>query len=219
MRTKPEIMSALVQPGLIAVVRARSAEQVLPLAEALLRGGVHAIEITMTTPDAIAAIRNAVKSLPADALIGAGTVLNRDTCSRVIEAGAEFVVSPITRPEIASTANQAGRPVMLGAFTPTEAQIAYEAGSDFIKLFPADTLGPGYIKSIRAPLPHLKIVPTGGVTVENVADFFKAGCPAVGIGSSLISAAILENNDWGALEAAARKFLSARNSAGKPAVM
>jgi 2-dehydro-3-deoxyphosphogluconate aldolase/(4S)-4-hydroxy-2-oxoglutarate aldolase len=207
--TKQEILAALQRPGLIAVVRARAAEQVVPLAEALLRGGVRAIEVTMTTPNAIEAIRACSKQLPAEALIGVGTVLKVETCQAAIEAGAQFVVSPIMRPAIAEAAHRAGKPVMLGAFTPTEAQAAYEAGSDFVKLFPADMLGPGYIKAIRAPLPHLQLVPTGGVTLANIAEFFQAGCPAVGIGSSLVSARILEQNDWAELEALARKFVAA----------
>lgn len=202
----------LTNPGVIAVVRARSREQVLPLAEALLHGGIQAIEITMTTPNALKAIEDARKRFGA-ALIGVGTVLNAQTCRDAIEAGAEFVVSPITRAEIASAAHAAGKPVMLGAYTPTEAQNAFEAGADFVKLFPADTLGPAYVRALRAPLPHLKIVPTGGVTVENLADFFKAGCPAVGAGSSLVSSAILEKDDWPALKRVAEAFAQAARMA------
>jgi 2-dehydro-3-deoxyphosphogluconate aldolase/(4S)-4-hydroxy-2-oxoglutarate aldolase len=209
MRTKQEIISRLIKPGLVAVVRARSSEQVIPLSEALLRGGICAIEVTMTTPNAIEAIRHASRTLPSEALIGVGTVLDAKTCLEAIQAGAQFVVSPITRAQIAKAAHDFDKPVMLGAFTPTEAQAAYDAGADFVKLFPADVLGPAYIKAVRAPLPHLKLVPTGGVTLENVAEFFRAGCPAVGIGSSLISNAILEKNDWMALEEIARRFVDA----------
>ena|SRR5436190_9587691 len=197
----------LCYPGVIAVVRARSLEQVIPLASALIEAGLIAIEITMTTPSAIMAIREASSKFGKDALIGVGTVLNAATATQAIEAGAEFVVSPITRVEIAKAANQQERPVMLGAYTPTEAQAAYEAGADFIKLFPAETLGPAYIKSIRAPLPHLKIVPTGGVTLENIGDWYKAGCPAVGVGSSLISAKVLETNNWTELARSATEFV------------
>ena len=209
MRSKEQILTMLEAPGLIAVVRAKSADQVIPLAEALIAGGIRAIEVTMTTPDAILAIQRAVLKFGAAALIGVGTVLNRDTAQKAIDAGAEFVVSPITRPEIAQAAAAAARPVMLGAFTATEAQLAHEAGSDYVKLFPADTLGPAYIKALRAPLPHLRIVPTGGVTVDNVAQFFAAGCPAVGIGSSLLSKEILEKNDWAELTRMAARFVAA----------
>jgi 2-dehydro-3-deoxyphosphogluconate aldolase/(4S)-4-hydroxy-2-oxoglutarate aldolase len=209
MPSKQEVIAKLVQPGLVAVVRARSAEQVVPLAHALLRGGIRAIEVTMTTPNAFMAIRAASHQLPAEALVGVGTVLDAKTCREAIAAGAQFVVSPITRAEIVTAAHEFDKPVMLGAFTPTEAQTAYEAGSDFVKLFPADILGPAYIKAVRAPLPHLKFVPTGGVTLSSIAEFFKAGCPAVGIGSALISSAILEKSDWTELERLAAEFVKA----------
>jgi 2-dehydro-3-deoxyphosphogluconate aldolase/(4S)-4-hydroxy-2-oxoglutarate aldolase len=213
MRSKAEIISQLTNPGIIAVVRAKSAEQIPPLTEALLAGGVVAVEVTMTTPNAIEAIREASQQFGARALIGVGTVLDALTCRLAIEAGAQFVVSPITRPELAKVAHAADRPVMLGAYTPTEAQLAYEAGADFIKIFPADGLGPNYIKSLRAPLPHLRIVPTGGVDLHNVADFLKAGCAALGVGSSLISQKILLNSDWPELTRLATEFVKAAKSA------
>ncbi|MDB6017928.1 MAG: 2-keto-3-deoxygluconate-6-phosphate aldolase [Pedosphaera sp.] len=213
MRSKAEIISQLTNPGIIAVVRAKSAEQIPPLTEALLAGGVIAVEVTMTTPNAIEAIREASQQFGARALIGVGTVLDALTCRLAIEAGAQFVVSPITRPELAKVAHAADRPVMLGAYTPTEAQLAYEAGADFIKIFPADGLGPNYIKSLRAPLPHLRIVPTGGVDLHNVADFLKAGCAALGVGSSLISQKILLNSDWPELTRLATEFVKAAKSA------
>ena len=209
MRTKSEIISLLTNPGIIAVVRAQRAEQVIPLSEALIAGGVIAIEITMTTPNAIEAIRDARKKLGERASIGVGTVLNAKVCRDAIEAGAEFVVTPICRTEFVAIAHAANRPIMLGAYTPTEAQTAYEAGADFIKIFPADTLGPGYIKALRAPLPHLRIVPTGGVDVKNVGEFFKAGCAAVGVGGSMVSAKILQTEDWAGLTNVAREFVSA----------
>jgi 2-dehydro-3-deoxyphosphogluconate aldolase / (4S)-4-hydroxy-2-oxoglutarate aldolase len=214
-RAKADCIEALLNPGIIAVVRARSAEQIIPLAEALIAGGVRGVEITMTTPNAIEAISRAVKHFGNKALIGVGTVLNAETARKAISAGAEFVVSPITRPEIAQAAAAENRPVMLGAYTPTEAQLAYESGADFVKLFPADTLGPAYIKAIRAPLPHLKIVPTGGVTVENIAEFFKAGCPAVGVGSSMITRDILQQNNWPELTRLAAQFVSAASTCAR----
>ncbi len=210
MRTKPEIEALLLDPGLIAVVRAKSRAQVVPLAQALLAGGIRAIEITMTTPDAIEAIRDCRAALGHDALIGVGTILDAVTARVAIEAGAEFVVSPITKAEIAHVASSLNRPVMLGAITPTEAQAAYEAGADFIKLFPAEGLGPNYVKALRAPLPHLRIVPTGGVDLKTIRAFFEAGCPAVGLGSSLITAEILANNDWPALTERAKGLVAAR---------
>ncbi len=212
-RTKAQIISALTNPGIIAVVRAQKAEQVIPLSEALLAGGVIAIEITMTTPNAIEAIREAREKLGTRALIGVGTVLDEATCREALGVGAEFVVTPISRPQFVSMAHEAGRPIMLGAYTPTEAQTAHEAGADFVKIFPADTLGPGYMKAIRAPLPHLRIVPTGGVDVGNVADFLKAGCAALGVGSSLVSAKILQEANWAELTRRAQQFVAATKSA------
>src|SRR5689334_11475037 len=206
MRAKAEIISLLTNPGIIAVVRAQEAEQVIPLSEALIAGGVIAIEITMTTPNAIEAIRDAREKLGERAVIGVGTVLTEKVCREAIEAGAEFVVTPICRTEFVAIARAAERPIMLGAYTPTEAQLAHEAGADFIKIFPADTLGPGYIKALRAALPHLKIVPTGGVDVKNVADFFKAGCAAVGVGGSLVTAKMMQNEDWAGLAKLAGEF-------------
>jgi 2-dehydro-3-deoxyphosphogluconate aldolase / (4S)-4-hydroxy-2-oxoglutarate aldolase len=209
MRTKSEIISLLTNPGIIAVVRAQKPEQVLPLSEALLAGGVIAIEITMTTPNAIEAIRDASQKMGDRALIGVGTVLDVKTCRAAIEAGAQFVVSPICRTELIPVAHEAGRPIMLGAYTPTEAQTAHEAGSDFIKIFPADGLGAGYIKAIRAPLPHLKVVPTGGVDLKTIGDFLNAGCVAVGAGSSLVSAKILQDGAWAELTQRAKDFVKA----------
>ena len=213
MRSKSEIISLLTNPGIIAVVRAKRADQVIPLSEALLKGGVIAIEITTTTPNAIEAIREARDKIGDRALIGVGTVLDIPTCRAAIEAGAEFVVTPICRTEFVAIARAADRPIMLGAYTATEAQTAHEAGADFIKIFPADTLGPNYIKALRAPLPHLRIVPTGGVDVHNVADFLKAGCAALGVGGSLVSSRILENSDWPALTKKAQEFVTAARAA------
>ena len=215
MRTKSDIIMRLTDPGIIAVVRAQKTEQVLPLSEALIAGGVIAIEITMTTPNALDAIRDARAKLGDRALIGVGTVLDAATCRAAVAAGAEFIVTPICRLEFVPIAKEAERPIMLGAYTPTEAQLAHEAGADFIKIFPADTLGPGYIKALRAPLPHLRIVPTGGVDINNVGEFIKVGCAALGVGSSLVSAKILSEANWGDLTRRAAEFVTAANKARK----
>ncbi|MBC8000940.1 MAG: bifunctional 4-hydroxy-2-oxoglutarate aldolase/2-dehydro-3-deoxy-phosphogluconate aldolase [Opitutaceae bacterium] len=207
MHGKADIIQRLTNPGIIAVVRAQSRDQVLPLSEALIAGGVIAIEITMTTPDAIEAIREASRELGTRGLIGVGTVLDTDTCQAALDAGAQYVVSPITRTALINVAHAAGKPIMLGAYTPTEAQLAHEAGSDFIKIFPADGLGPNYIKALRAPLPHLRIVPTGGVDLNTASDFLKAGCAALGVGSSLVSAKILQDRNWAELTRLAGEFV------------
>jgi 2-dehydro-3-deoxyphosphogluconate aldolase/(4S)-4-hydroxy-2-oxoglutarate aldolase len=213
MLSKSEICSALTDPGIIAVVRAQKAEQVIPLSESLIAGGVIAIEITLTTPNAFQAIREARAKFGARALIGVGTVLDATACRNALEAGAEFVVTPVCCPELVPIVHSAGRPIMLGAFSPTEAHTAHEAGADFIKIFPADTLGPGYIKALRAPLPHLRIVPTGGVEVHNVRDFVQAGCAALGVGSALVTARILQVADWQELTRKAGEFVRAAREA------
>jgi 2-dehydro-3-deoxyphosphogluconate aldolase/(4S)-4-hydroxy-2-oxoglutarate aldolase len=207
MRTKSEIISLLTNPGIVAVVRAKSAEQFIPLTEALLAGGVVAVELTMTTPGAIQAIAHARKQIGERALIGVGTVIDVETGRKALEAGAEFMVTPIMRPELVKLAHSFDRPVMLGAYTPTEAQLAHEAGADFIKIFPADGLGPNYIKALRAPLPHLRIVPTGGVDLNTAAGFLKAGCAALGVGSSLLNAEILRDANWAELTRLAAAFV------------
>ncbi len=209
MRSKAEIIAQLIDPGIIAVVRAQNPEQVLPLSEALLAGGVIAVEITLTTPNAIAAIKTAAAHFGCRALMGVGTVLNAAQARAALEAGAEYVVTPITKPELVAVAHELNRPIMLGAYTPTEAQLAHEAGADFVKLFPADGLGTAYIKALRAPLPHLRIVPTGGVDLHNAADFIHAGCAALGVGSSLVSARLLKEANWPELTRLAREFVAA----------
>ena len=213
MRTKGEVIAQLIDPGIIAVVRAQSSKQILPLSEALLAGGVRAIEITTSTPRAIEAIGEASQALGDRALIGVGTVLDVETCHAACEAGAEFVVSPVTKSELVAASHKHDRPIMLGAYTPTEAQIAHEAGSDFVKLFPADGLGPRFIKNLRAPLPHLRLVPTGGVTVKNVGEFINEGSAALGIGSALVSKDILTNADWPELTRRAEQFVAAAKAA------
>jgi 2-dehydro-3-deoxyphosphogluconate aldolase/(4S)-4-hydroxy-2-oxoglutarate aldolase len=216
MRSKSEICSKLTDPGIIAVVRAQKPEQVIPLSEALLAGGVVAIEITLTTPNAFQAIREARAKFGERALIGVGTVLDAKACHDALEAGAEFVVTPVCRPELVPLVHASARPIMLGAFSPTEAQTAHEAGADFIKIFPADNLGPSYIKALRAPLPHLRIVPTGGVEVHNVRDFLQAGCVALGVGSALVSTKILQVADWQELTRKATEFVRAARDARSP---
>jgi len=207
MRSRSAVLSLLTDPGIIAVVRTPQAAQVLPIAEALLAGGVVAVEVTLTVPGALDAIRQVSGTLGSRALVGAGTVLDAKSCRAAIEAGAEFIISPITRIEIVAAAHAADRPVMLGAYTPTEAQAAHEAGADFIKLFPADKLGPAYVRALRAPLPHLKIVPTGGVDLNSAAEFLRAGCVALGLGGSLLTPEILRAQDWPALSRLGAEFV------------
>lgn len=196
MRTRNEIVTALTDSGVIAIVRTPNPAVILPLAEALLAGGLRAIEVTLSVPGAIEVIRQARQRFGNDILLGAGTVLDVATCREVIAAGAEYIISPITRTDLVAAAHHLGKPVALGAYTPTEAQLAHEAGSDFVKIFPADGLGPKYIKNLKAPLPHLRLIPTGGVTLQNVGEWIRAGATAVGVGSTLVSSPMVQEANW-----------------------
>ena len=211
--TKPETTQRLIDSGIIAIIRADSPDQLLEATQALADGGVTAIEVTMTTPNALEVIRDAVAKFGDRILMGVGTVLNEETCVSAILAGAQFVVTPVTKPEVIRICHRYGRPIASGAFTPTECLLAHEAGADFVKLFPAEQLGPAYIKSLLAPLPMLRIIPTGGVTPETAPAFLEAGCVALGAGASLVSKDILKARDWPALTARAEAFVRAIRAA------
>ena len=148
MSDREKIVSGIEAEGLVAIVRVPRPELTLPLAQALVGGGIRAVELTMSIPNALEAIRTIDRELGDEILLGVGTVIDDDTCRAAIDAGAKYIVSPVVRPSLVEAAHALDRPVMMGAYTPTEAQAAYEAGSDFIKIFPADTLGPGYILSL-----------------------------------------------------------------------
>ena len=207
--SKPEIIDRIVNPGILAVIRADSSEQLISVAEALYEGGVIGLEITMTTPNALQVISDVSKRFGKKVLVGVGTVLDTETCRAAILAGAQFAVTPVLRPEVIKMCNRYGVPIAAGAYTPTEALTAYESGADFVKIFPADQLGPTYIKNILGPLPQLRIIPTGGVTVATVDSFIKAGCVALGAGSSLVSKDVLKNQDWKKLTETAAAFVEA----------
>jgi len=207
--SKPEIIDRIVNPGILAVIRADSSEQLMGVAEALYEGGVTGLEVTMTTPNALQVISDVSKRFGKKVLVGVGTVLDTETCRAAILAGAQFAVTPVLRPDVIKMCNRYGIPIAAGAYTPTEAITAYESGADFVKIFPADQLGPQYIKNILGPLPQLRIIPTGGVTVATVDAFIKAGCVALGAGSSLVSKDVLKNQDWKKLTETAAAFVEA----------
>ncbi|MEA3188900.1 MAG: 2-dehydro-3-deoxyphosphogluconate aldolase / (4S)-4-hydroxy-2-oxoglutarate aldolase [Chthoniobacter sp.] len=207
--TKLEIINRILNPGIVAIIRADSSEQLIDAAAALLEGGVTGMEVTMTTPNALQVISDVRKKFGDDVLIGVGSVLDTETARAAILAGAEFVVTPVTRPEVIALCNRYSKPIASGAYTPTEALTAHESGADFVKLFPADQLGPQYIKNILAPLPMLSVIPTGGVTVQTAESFIKAGCVALAAGSSLVSKDILKAKDWKKLTETAAAFVEA----------
>lgn len=176
----------LVDDGLIAVLRLERFEAVLPVAEALVTGGVTNLEVTATVPRAEAALTQLKTHLGDDVLLGAGSVLDAPMARRMVDAGAAFVVSPVSAKDVITATQEAGATVVPGTFSPTEMQAAHEAGADLIKLFPARTLGPKHLSSILAPLPHLNVVPTGGIGPETVGAWFEAGAAAVAAGGALL---------------------------------
>lgn len=206
---KSEVRERMLNPGVVAIIRADSSEQLVDAAHALVAGGVTCMEVTMTTPNALQVISDVRAALGSKILMGVGTILDTETARMALYAGAEFVVTPIMRPDVVALCNRYSVPIACGAYTPTEALAAHEAGADFIKIFPADGLGPGYIRAIRAPLPMLEIIPTGGVDVSTAGDFIRAGCVAVAAGSSLVSRDILKNADWNRLTDTARAMVQA----------
>jgi 2-dehydro-3-deoxyphosphogluconate aldolase/(4S)-4-hydroxy-2-oxoglutarate aldolase len=206
---KDQVIERILTPGVVAIIRADSSEQLLDASRALIEGGVSGIEITMTTPNALRVLADVRREFGDKVLPGMGTVLDVKTAQAALAAGAQFIVTPVLKPEVIACCNDAGVPVFAGSYTPTEAQTAYELGADFIKIFPADGLGPKYISAMRGPLPHLQIVPTGGVDVTTAGEFIKAGCVAVAAGSTLVSREILKNRDWKKLSETAALFLAA----------
>jgi 2-dehydro-3-deoxyphosphogluconate aldolase / (4S)-4-hydroxy-2-oxoglutarate aldolase len=183
---KQETIKSLIDCGAIAVIRLADPNKLIKVAQAIYEGGVSGIEITMTVPDAINVIKQAALELGSYMNIGVGSVLDAVTAQKAIDAGAKYVVSPIFKKEIIDIAHKNDVPVMPGAFTPTEVQTAFEAGADIIKIFPADVVGMAFFKGVLAPMPHLKLMPTGGVSLTNAGEWLKAGACAVGVGSALL---------------------------------
>lgn len=206
--SKSDVLQRLKAVKVIALIRADSSASLVDCAKALAAGGLDAIELTMTTPGAIRLLEKATSELP-DFLFGLGTVLDAETARAGILAGAKFIVTPATRPDVIEVCKRYSVPVFSGALTPTEIVRAWEAGSDAIKIFPAEFFGPAYIKSVKAPFPQIDFVPTGGVNEKNVGDFLKAGATATAAGSSLVEAKALKEKNWAAITAKAQAFAAA----------
>jgi len=211
---KEAILSKLRTEKVVALIRAESPDGLLECAKALAEGGLTSIELTMTTPGAIRMLEKASAELP-DFLFGLGTVLDAETARVGILAGAKFIVTPALRPDVITLCRRYSVPIFCGAFTPTEIVNAWEAGADAAKVFPAEFFGPAYIKSIKAPLPQVELVPTGGVNAENVGEFLKAGAFATAAGSSLVDAKSLKEKNWAAITAKAKAFVAAVAAASK----
>ncbi|HEX2205080.1 MAG TPA: bifunctional 4-hydroxy-2-oxoglutarate aldolase/2-dehydro-3-deoxy-phosphogluconate aldolase [Longimicrobium sp.] len=210
---RPETVRRIAASGALAVVRLPDAAALPRVAEALHAGGVASIEVTMTVPGALDAIARLVGSANGELLIGVGSVLDVDTARRAVEAGARFVVSPIFKAEIVDEAHRQGAAALPGAFTPTEILRAHESGADLVKVFPSDALGPAFIRGVLAPMPFLRLVPTGAVTPENAGEWIRAGAAAVGLGSALVDPKRVAAGDYAAITERARRTVESIHAA------
>ena len=204
---RQEIVNSLIDAKAIAVVRLADSTKMIKVAEAIYKGGVSAIEITTTVPNAIDVISKTSKEIGSYMKVGVGTVMDAETAQKAVDAGAIYVVSPFFKKEILETAHKNNVPAMPGAFTPTEIQIAFEAGADVIKVFPADVVGMAFFKGVLAPMPYLKLMPPGGVTLTNAGDWLKAGACAVGVGTALLDKKAIESENYNVLTENAKKLM------------
>ncbi|TFD90014.1 bifunctional 4-hydroxy-2-oxoglutarate aldolase/2-dehydro-3-deoxy-phosphogluconate aldolase [Cryobacterium serini] len=202
-------LTRLQNTRVLAVVRAPSAASALRAADALVSGGITGLEITYSTPDAPAVIRELSARYGDDIYLGAGTVTTSDEAMRAAAAGAQFLVSPGTRRALTTAMKATGLLVITGALTPSELMAAVEYGTDVVKIFPASLGGPAFLKSLRGPFPHVPLMPTGGVTPDNIGAWFDAGAIAVGVGGDLVSAVDLATENYGNIERLAARFISA----------
>lgn len=199
-------LARMLDSGIVAVVRLDSADRLVELARALVRGGVEAVEITLTVPGALQAIAAASTELGDDALIGAGTVLHLEDARRSLEAGARFVVAPTVDPDVVRTTRDAGAVAVPGALTPTEIDLAMRSGADLVKLFPGRVATPGYFRDVLGPFPTARLLPTGNVDLTTAPEYFRAGAVAVGVGKALVDPDAVRTGDWDTIERLAREF-------------
>jgi 2-dehydro-3-deoxyphosphogluconate aldolase/(4S)-4-hydroxy-2-oxoglutarate aldolase len=201
---RKQILGSILGEKIVTILRLRKAGKVLPTAQAILKGGIRVIEVSLNTPDALDCLADL--SRMDGAIVGVGTMTSKEMVSRAIEAGAQFIVSPINSKEIIDAAYEMGKPVFSGGFSPTEIFQAHQWGADVVKVFPADILGMKYIRAIKAPFPEIKLMPTGGVTPDNIDKWFDIGACCVGIGSGFTKQDIIENEEWGRLTRIAQDF-------------
>ncbi|HEX8411801.1 MAG TPA: bifunctional 4-hydroxy-2-oxoglutarate aldolase/2-dehydro-3-deoxy-phosphogluconate aldolase [Thermoanaerobaculia bacterium] len=210
MTVNVDVMQRIREVGLVPVVRAGSADEAFAAVEAIRAGGIPILEITLTVPGAIGIIRELVKRIGDEVLVGAGTVLDAGTAQECIDAGAKFVVSPALDIPTIELCRRLVIPVFAGALTPTEIVTAWKAGANAVKVFPANSVGgASYLKSVKAPLPHIELLPTGGVNLKTVAEFIHAGAFALGIGADLVDLAALRRGDAAAITEKARQYVVA----------
>ncbi|MGH9406248.1 MAG: bifunctional 4-hydroxy-2-oxoglutarate aldolase/2-dehydro-3-deoxy-phosphogluconate aldolase [Terriglobia bacterium] len=211
--TRDKALQKIRSTGLVPIVRTASAEHASRAAEAILAGEIGIAEITMTVPGAMRVIESVVAKYGDEVLLGAGTILDAETCRAAILAGAEFIVTPVIELRVVEMARRYSKPCILGALTPTEALAAWQAGADMVKIFPCGPAGgPKYLKAIRGPLPQIDLVPTGGVTLDTVPEYIKAGAAAVAVGGELVNLRAIEDGKLELITDTARKFLAAVRS-------
>jgi 2-dehydro-3-deoxyphosphogluconate aldolase/(4S)-4-hydroxy-2-oxoglutarate aldolase len=207
-QSKEQVLQQITSTGVVAVIRMKDRERLKKVIEAVHAGGVTSIEITMTVPGAIEVIRSLAASTPSGVLIGAGTVTDAATATAAIDAGARFIVGPVFHPGVVAVCKQRDTAVMPGCFSPTEIFAAWSAGADIVKVFPATSLGPKYFKDLHGPFPDIRLMPTGGVTIDNVGEWIQAGAVAVGIGSDLLDKKAIEENRFEVLTERARRMVT-----------
>lgn len=209
-----KILEEILKRKAVAVLRVKEENKLQSVIEAIYAGGVSVAEITMTVPNAIQLIEKMSEKLDKNIIIGVGSVLNHKTAEDAIKAGSKYVVSPIFKKEIIDTAHKFDVPAMPGCFTPTEIQVAFEYGADVVKVFPADVVGMEFFKAILAPMPHLKLMPTGGVSLTNAGDWLKAGACAVGIGSALLDSKVIQEGNYSKLTENAKVIMKSIHDSG-----
>jgi 2-dehydro-3-deoxyphosphogluconate aldolase/(4S)-4-hydroxy-2-oxoglutarate aldolase len=206
--SREKVISVIEELGVVPVVRAASADEAMRAIDAIKEGGISVLEITMTVPGAVGVIEEVVKRYGAEATVGAGTVLDPETARVCILAGAQFVVSPALNVDTIAMCRRYGVPIMPGALTPTEVVTAWSAGADFVKVFPCGSMGgASYIKNLKGPLPQIKMIPTGGVSLKTAADFIKAGSNALGVGTDLVDVKAIREGNAQVVTERARQFL------------
>ena len=206
--SKAETITRIRDTGVIPVVRATSADEAMRAIDAIREGGISVLEITMTVPGAVKVIEEVSNRYGKDALVGAGTVLDPETAQACISSGAQFIVSPALNVETIACCRRLDIAVMPGALTPTEVVQAWNAGADFVKVFPAGAVGgPSYLKALKAPLPHIELVPTGGVSLKTAADFIRAGAAALGVGADLVDINAIREGQSALITERAKQFI------------
>lgn len=213
--SRPRRLTRLLDEKAVAVLRTENPASLPSIAEALLEGGISAIEVTMTVPGALDAIEAVRSRVGDDGIVGVGSVLGAQDALEAIQAGAEFVVSPVFKRGIVDTAHQHDVPALPGALTPTEIQTAHEAGADVVKVFPASTVGKSHLGSVKAPLPHLRLCPTGGISLADAGEWLRAGAAMVGVGSALLDGVDPKTGDYGPVTANARRLRRSLETASK----